>query len=317
MAAQRNGSKKVIFAALAGNALIALTKFGAALFTGSSAMLSEAIHSVVDTGNQGLLLYGMKRASKPADSRHPFGYGMELYFWSFVVAIMVFAVGAGVSMYEGIHKIQHPAEVTSPIVNYIVLSAALLFEGAALWVAWKEFRKTKGRSSVLTAVRRSKDPAIFTVLFEDTAALLGLLVAFVGILTAQLTGLAWIDGAASVVIGIILAVTAMVLAMETKGLLVGEGAHPQVVKGIRLIAEGQQEVFRVNELLTMHLGPEEVLLNMSIDFRDHLDALDVERAISDMESQIKMAFPQVKRVFIEAQSWSSHTHAEAQATLAG
>ncbi|MBI1363703.1 MAG: cation diffusion facilitator family transporter [Proteobacteria bacterium] len=310
MAAQRNSSKKVIFAALAGNLLIAVTKFGAAFATGSSAMLSEAIHSLVDTGNQGLLLYGLKRAAKPADIRHPFGYGMELYFWSFVVALLVFAVGAGVSIYEGIHKIQHPQPMTNPVINYLVLGAALVFEGAALLVAWKEFRKTKGESSVIAAVRRSKDPAVFTVLFEDSAAMSGLLVAFIGIMLAQATGMAWIDGAASVVIGIILAVTAFVLAMETKGLLVGESAHPQVTKGIRIIAEGQSAVFRVNELLTMHLGPQEILVNMSLDFRDHLGADDVENTIAEIEKQVKAEFPEVRRIFIEAQSWLSHRAAE-------
>ena len=303
-----SGSKKVVIAALFGNGAIAITKFAAAAYTGSSAMLSEAVHSVVDTGNQGLILYGLKRAGKPADEAHPFGYGMELYFWTFVVAILIFGVGAGVSIVEGIDKIRHPHVIGNAYINYIVLGAAMAFEGVAWWIAFKEFRSRKGPLGYLEAVRRSKDAAVFTVLFEDSAAMLGLMVAMVGIALSQYLEMPVLDGVASVIIGVILAVVAMFLAYECKGLLVGEAARPAVVQGIRGIAESRGGVKAVNELLTMHLGPEDVLVNLSIDFDDGIKSEAVEAAISELEGEIKAAYPEVKRVFIEAQSISQHFH---------
>ena len=218
-----HGSKKVIYAALAGNTLISITKFVASFITGSSAMLSEGIHSLVDTGNQGLLLYGMKKASKPADDKHPFGYGAELYFWSFVVALMIFAVGAGLvrSMRES-SRCWTPHPTGNPTINFIVLGLAFCFEGWAWWVALGEFRRTKGQMGWVEAVSSSKDPTVFTVLFEDTAAMMGLIVAAVGIAISHFLHLPWVDGAASIVIGLILACTALLLAIETKGLLIGE-----------------------------------------------------------------------------------------------
>jgi cation diffusion facilitator family transporter len=300
----------VIYAALAGNSLIAVTKFAAAAATGSSAMFSEAIHSVVDTGNQGLLLYGMKRARRPADTQHPFGYGMELYFWTFVVAILIFAVGAGISLYEGITKWLHPHALTSPHINYIVLGLALVFEAGAWWVAFREFRRSKGQLGYIAAVRTSKDPTIFTVLFEDSAAMLGLVAAFLGIALGQALDLPALDGVASIVIGLILAATAILLAYESKGLLIGEGASAAVVAGIRRIVAGRPGIDQVNELLTMHLGPRDVLLTLSLDFDDRLTAGQVEAAISDLESAIKSAYPQVSRVFIEAQSRKAHRESE-------
>ena len=314
--ASPSSSKKVVFAALAGNSLIAAIKFSAAAFTGSSAMLSEAVHSVVDTGNQGLLLYGMKRAGRPADAAHPFGYGMELYFWTFVVAILIFAVGAGVSVYEGIEKILHPQAVTDVYVNYIVLGLALTFELVVWWIAVAEFRKVKGDLSTFEAVRRSKDPALFTVLFEDTAAVIGLAIAFIGIYLGQLLDMPVLDGVASVAIGAILAVTAAFLAYECKGLLIGEAARKPVIDGIRAIVTETPGILAVNELLTMHLGPADILLNLSIDFADVLDANQVEDAISGMESRIKAAFPDVTRVFIEAQAWTAHHKSQQQAAAA-
>ncbi|MDH3597202.1 MAG: cation diffusion facilitator family transporter [Rhodospirillales bacterium] len=307
------GSKKVIYAALAGNSLIAVTKFGAAAITGSSAMLSEAVHSVVDTGNQVLLLYGLKRADRPADQTHPFGYGMELYFWTFVVAILIFAVGAGISIYEGIAKLLEPHPVRSPYVNYAVLAIAMVFEAAAWWVAYREFRRSKGGLGFLAAVHHSKDPTVFTVLFEDSAAMLGLIAAFVGILLSDQLGMPALDGAASIVIGLILGGTAVLLAYESKGLLIGEGARPAVIDGIQRIVSEKTGIERVNELLTMHLGPRDVLLTLSLDFDDRLSAGQVEHAISEMESAIKAVFPEVTRVFIEAQSWRAHERSAATA----
>lgn len=300
------GSRKVIYAALAGNALIAVTKFFAAAYTGSSAMMSEGIHSLVDTGNQGLLLHGLKRARQPADEKHPFGYGAELYFWSFVVAILIFAVGSGISIYEGVQKILDPHPVTSPIVAYVVLGLAIVFEAGAWWIAYKEFSKVRGRQGLLQAVRDSKDPAVFTVLFEDTAAMLGLLVALTGLLAAQYLGLPWLDGAASVAIGVILAATAAFLAYETKGLLVGEAAAPEVVETIRAVVEATPTVSRLNEIRTLHRGPEDVLLALSIDFQDNLTVGKVEEAIYALEIAIKQRFPIVRRVFIEVQATRHH-----------
>ncbi|MHC4414040.1 MAG: cation diffusion facilitator family transporter [Planctomycetota bacterium] len=293
---------KIIYAALVGNALIAITKFAAALLTGSSAMLSEGIHSVVDTGNQVLLLWGLRRARKPPSERYPFGHGKEIYFWSFVVAILIFAVGAGVSLYEGIYQILHPTPIERPAINYVVLALAVVFESAAWFFAFTEFTKAKGRWGYLEAVHRGKDPSIFVVLFEDSAALVGLVVAFFGVLLSQLTGVLVFDGAASIVIGLVLGGTAAWLAYETKSLLIGESATKQVVKGIRELVGAQPDVERVNEILTMHMGPDFVLLNLSVEFRDEATAPDLEKAIARMDRQIKAAFPEVKRVFIEAES---------------
>jgi cation diffusion facilitator family transporter len=301
-----HSSKKVIYAALIGNSAIAVTKFGAAAFTGSSAMFSEAVHSVVDTGNQILLLYGIRRSGREPDDQHPFGYGMELYFWAFVVAILIFAGGAGISFYEGLHKIQTPEPLTSAYVNYIVLGLAILFEAGAWWVAFRAFRATKGRRSYFAAVRQSKDPAVFTVLFEDTAAMLGLVVALVGIWLGELLGMPVLDGVASIGIGLILAATAIFLAYECKGLLIGESVSPEVRRGIEAIIKEQPGIERINEQRSMHLGPEDVLLNLSLDFASGLSADQLEAAIAAIERQIKSRYPQVKRVFIEAQSWTAH-----------
>ena len=299
-------SKKVIYAALAGNSLIAVTKFAAAAVTGSSAMFSEAIHSIVDTGNQGLLLYGIKRSNRPADRSHPFGYGMELYFWTFVVAILIFGLGAGISIYEGIAKIKQPHPISDPTINYYVLGFAMIFESAAWYIAFKEFNKSKGSLGLVTAIKRSKDPTIFTVLFEDTAAIFGLIVAMVGIFLSDYLELPFLDGVASVIIGIILAVTAALLAYECKGLLTGEAASDTVVKGIKWIIGENPHILHVNEVLTLHLGPRDVLLTVSLDFKDKLSSRQVEEAISSFETKIKEKFPEITRVFIEAQSWRAH-----------
>ena len=295
-------SKKVIYAALAGNALIAITKFVAATITGSSAMLSEGIHSLVDTGNQVLLLYGMKRASKPADKQFPFGHGKEIYFWSFVVAILIFAVGAGVSLYQGIHHIQHPQVIQNPMVNYVVLGLAMIFEGAAWYFALTEFTKAKGKWGYIEAVQRGKDPTMFVVLFEDSAAMLGLVVAFLGIWLSQTTGILYFDGIASVIIGLILGGTAIWLAYETKGLLIGESANTRIVEGIRALVQGSDGVEQLNEVLTMHMGPDFILVNLSVDFRDAIVAADLESLIAGLDAAIKKQFPAVKRVFIEAEA---------------
>ena len=296
-----NASTKVIIAALIGNAAISITKFFAAFMTGSSAMLSEGIHSLVDTGNQVLLLHGMKQAKKPADEDFPFGHGKEIYFWSFVVAILIFAVGSGVSIYEGIRHVIHPNQIENPMVNYVVLGLAMVFEGAAWFFAFKEFGKVKGKRGYIEAVQRGKDPSMFVVLFEDSAALLGLLIALLGIWLAQVTGNPVFDGVASILIGVILGGTAIWLAIETKGLLIGEGANKEVISSIRSIAESFDEVEKVNELLTMHMGPEFILVNISIRFKRRQLTRDIEAVIQDIDSVIKEKHGFVKRIFVEAE----------------
>jgi cation diffusion facilitator family transporter len=296
-----SASKKVIFAALIGNTAISITKFFAAFTTGSSAMLSEGIHSLVDTGNQILLLYGMKQAKKPADEAFPFGHGKEIYFWSFVVAILIFAVGAGVSIYEGIRHVIHPGHIENPMVNYIVLSVAIVFEGGAWFFAFKEFGKVKGQHGYIEAVQRGKDPSMFVVLFEDSAALLGLFIALLGIWLTQVTGIMIFDGMASILIGLILGGTAIWLAIETKGLLIGEGANKEVVNSIRQIASSFDEVEKVNELLTMHMGPDFILVNISICFRRGQLTREIEAIVQDIDMAIKAQHGMVKRVFVEAE----------------
>ena len=297
-----HSSKKVIYAALIGNTLVFITKIIAAFFTGSSAMLSEAIHSAVDTGNQILLLYGLKRAKKPANKQFPFGHGKEVYFWSFVVAILIFAVGAGVSIYEGIHSLLVPSEVENIYLNYIVLIIAMGFEGAAWHYAFREFTRAKGKWGYLEAIHRSKDPSVFMVLFEDSAAMLGLVIAFLSLLLGQITGNLYYAGVASILIGCILAGTAIWLAYETKGLLIGESANQETVDKIREYAQTYPIVEQVNEVLTMHMGPDYVLVNLSIDFSDSSVVGDIEKTIAKIDAQLKQQFPEIKRVFIEAES---------------
>lgn len=293
------GSRKVIYAALAGNSLIALTKFGAAGYTGSSAMLSEAVHSVVDTGNQGLLLLGLWRSERPADEGHPFGHGLELYFWSFVVAILLFGLGAGISLYEGVRKLIEPHPVTNVAVNYVVLGLAFLFEAAALRVAYKEFNRVRGRTGIITAVRRSKDPTVFTVLFEDTAAMLGLFAAFLGVLATDLWGFAWADAAASLTIGVILAVTATALAYETKSLLTGESASRATVEAVRRLALASPCVLDIIDLKTIHLGPNNILLNLSVDIRQDVSVAEADDALQELHRDIQARFPAIRQVFIQ------------------
>jgi len=298
----QSNRKLVIYAALVGNALIAVTKFMAAYLTSSSAMFSEGIHSVVDTGNQVLLLYGLKRAKQPPDERFPFGHGKEIYFWSFVVAILIFAVGAGISMYEGIHRLSDPAPVKDFHINYVVLGLALLFEGAAWFFAFREFSRARGKWGYFEAVQRSKDPSTFVVLFEDTAAMLGLVIALIANILAQATGMIFFDGIASILIGLILAGTAAWLAWETKGLLIGERANLHVIEGIRKLAAENERIDHINEVLTMHMGPDFILVNVSVDFVDPITAAEIEQVVSNLDREIKARYTNVQRVFIEAEA---------------
>lgn len=293
-------SKLAVYAALAGNLAIAVVKFTAAIVTGSSAMLSEAIHSVVDTGNQVLLLYGMHRAAMPADDHHPFGYGKELYFWSFVVAILIFGLGAGFSIYEGVHGILQPNPVRNVMVSYIVLALSLVFEGCAGFLALRQFLAVKGDLGFLAAVRRGKDPALYTVLFEDSAAILGLTIAMLGIFLGQQLQIPWLDGAAAIAIGFVLAGVAMFLAYECKTLLIGEAAEPYVVEACRALLNGDRRVVRTANIRTMHLGPRDILLAADLDYADGLTSTEVEAATAALEVKLREKFPEIKRIYLEA-----------------
>jgi len=300
--ARRPASGKVVYAALLGNVLIAITKFGAALFTGSSAMLSEAVHSTVDTSNELLLLYGMHRARKPPDAEHPFGYGRELYFWSFIVALMVFGLGAGVSLYEGINHILVPTPMENPIVNYVVLGLSFLFEFGSWCVALKEFRTEKGKLGYVEAVGVSKDPTTFTVLFEDSAALIGLIIAFVGIATAQAFDMSILDGVASIGIALILALAGALLARRTKELLVGEAAYPELRRSVLEIASRHPGIAKANGVLTGQLSPDHVVAALSVEFEDTLTAPQIEDCIKSLEEEIRTRHPEVSTIFVKPQT---------------
>lgn len=297
--AAHEGSAKVVYTALAGNLAIAVTKFVAAYFSGSSSMLSEAIHSTVDTGNELLLLYGLKQSRKPADPRYPLGNGREVYFWSFIVALMIFAMGAAVSIYQGILHILRPEEATNHTITYIVLAVSFVFEFISWRVALRNLRAANPGVPVLQAVRRSKDPSTFTVLLEDTAALLGLLMAFIFILIAQMTGDPRWDGVGSICIGLVLAGTSFFLARESKSLLMGERALPEVEQKLRDLIGQMPEVDQVQGIQTLQLGTDEVLLVARVAFQDQLDVPQVEAAIIKIEKIIKQSDPEVSKVLIE------------------
>ncbi|WP_375561196.1 cation diffusion facilitator family transporter [Bernardetia sp. OM2101] len=297
-----SSSKTAVYASLAANLGIAITKFIAAYFTASSAMISEGIHSVVDSGNAILILLGLKWSQKPADEEHPFGYGKELYFWTLIVAILIFAIGGGMSIYEGIAHLKHPTESSDPTVNYIVLVIAAIFEGAAWFLAYRKINMGRGKKSLWQTVKDSKDPATFAVLFEDTAAILGLIIAFIGVFLSHTFDEPRFDGAASVLIGVVLSIVSIMLAYESKGLLVGEGADPRLVKKIHAIVNADKEVKDCAKPLTMHLGPEEVFLALDVKFSPTLTVAQLSKAIVRLESTIRAAHPEVKRIFVEAKS---------------
>ena len=295
-------SKLVVYAALAGNLAIAATKFAAAAITGSSAMLSEAVHSMVDSTNEVLLLYGTARAARMPDASHPFGYGRELYFWAFIVALLVLALGAGVSVYEGISHLRHPEPMTRPLVNYVVLAASIVFEGATWLIALRAFRAGKGRLGYFEAFRRSKDPTTFTVLFEDTAALIGLFIALAGITARHVLQRPEFDGIASILIGGVLAASSLLLARETKGLLLGEAAHPHVRDDILRIAGEDAAIRTANGVLTMQLGPHQVVAALSAEFEDALNTTEIEACITRVEHAAKAAHPALAALFVKPQT---------------
>lgn len=307
--ASQSSSKTAIYAALAGNLLVAATKLLAAVWTGSSAMMSEAIHSLVDTGNEILLLYGLRRAARRPDAQHPLGYGRELYFWSFVVALLIFAFGAGVSIYEGILHIRHPEPISDPSISYAVLGLAFLFEGGSWLVSWRQFRTAKGPLGYYEAIRRSKDPPSFMVFFEDSAALIGILIAAFGTLAAVRLRQPFFDGLASILIGVVLGVIALLLARESKSLLIGEHADRELSDSILHIAGAEQSVTRANGVLTMQLAPDQIVVALSLDFEDHLTAAQIEDAVIEIERRVRSSHPQVIALFIKPQTGKTYQEA--------
>jgi cation diffusion facilitator family transporter len=297
-----SGSKWVIYGAIAANVAIAVSKFIAAGVTGSSAMISEGIHSTVDTGDGLLLLLGQHRARKPPDEMHPFGHGGEIYFWSLMVAIVIFGLGGGMSFYEGISRLRHPRPSEDPTWNYVVLAIAAVFESISFVIGVREVmnRKDPGET-IWRRIRRSKDPSVFTVVLEDSAALIGLLIAFIGIFVGHLLGTPIADAIASLAIGILLAGVALFLISQSKGLLIGEGADPEKVEALRRLVTADPAVESAGELLTLQLAPKEVLLNLEVRFRDELSRRELEAAIQRLESTIREGQPDITRVFIEAQ----------------
>lgn len=303
-----------VYGAIIANALIAVIKFVAAYLTGSSAMLSEGIHSVVDTGNQLLLLLGIHKSKKPADDSHPFGHGKDLYFWGLVVAMLLFSIGGGMSIYEGITHLRHPSELSDPTWSYVVLGLAFIIEGTVFVIAIRELMRQKPKGANLwQAMKASKDPAIYIVVAEDAAALAGVTVAATGIFLGHLLNNPFWDGAASIVIGLILAIVAMYLAYESKGLLLGESADPEIVRGVKDLAQADDAVHAVQTPLTMHFGPHNVLLAMSVEFQPDLSGGQLAAAIDRLQAGIQEKFPQITRIFIEADAISKSVKGETSA----
>jgi cation diffusion facilitator family transporter len=291
-----------VYGAITANLLIAVAKFVAAFFTGSSAMVSEGVHSLVDTGNQSLILLGIHRSKKLADDQHPYGYGKELYFWALIVAVVLFSLGGGISLYEGINHLRHPGELGDPTWNYVVLAIAFVLEGAAGYLALKALLAAAGEKTFWQALRSSKDPAVFTILAEDFAALAGIVVAFLGIYFGHLYANPYLDGVASVAIGVILALVAVFLVYESRGLIIGESADSEIVRSIHALARADPDVQRVERPLTMHLGATKVLLNMRVQFKPELAALNLPAAVDRLEASIRARHPQIAHIFIDADS---------------
>ena len=301
MSAHTTSTRTLVIALLA-NLGIAISKFAAAAITGSSAMLTEGVHSVVDCTNQLLLMWGRRASKRPPDVFHPFGYGRELYFWSFVVAVMVFALGAGVSVYEGIIHIAEPEEAVSPLIAYAVLVVAFFLEGWSTLEAYRDFNKAKGLLSWWQAIRRSKDPPAFIVLLENGAAMAGIIAAGIGLALSQLTGDPFFDGAASVVIGVILGVTACLLAYESKALLIGEAADPELVSALHDMVQSCKGVTAVGQVLTVHSAPDQITAMLSVDFDDDITARDVEALVWGIEVEAAQRFPMVRRLYLRPRS---------------
>lgn len=293
-------SKVAVYGAIAANVAIAVTKFVVAGISGSSAMMSEAIHSVVDTGNDILLLVGIKRSQRPPSRLHPFGNGKELYFWSLIVAVLIFGLGGGISMYEGVLHVIEAPPLKDPFWNYMVLGCSALFEGASFAVAWRQFGKQKGDTPLWQALHESKDPSNYTVLAEDFAALVGLAIAAVGVFLSHALDRPELDGAASVTIGLLLCAVAVLLIRESRGLLVGEGVKPETADAIREILKAEPDVTDVGPVLSMYVGAEDVLVTLDVAFCPHTPSSKAAQAVERMEKEIQERFPKIKRIYIES-----------------
>jgi cation diffusion facilitator family transporter len=300
-------SKLAVIAAIAGNLAIAVSKFIAAAFTGSSAMLSEGIHSLVDTGNGGLILLGMRRSSRPADSAHPFGHGHELYFWTLIVGILIFAIGGGMSIFEGVTHLQHGRPAEASLWNYAVLGIAAVFEAGSWYFGWKAFRSEMRGRGILETVHMSKDPTSFSVLLEDSAALAGLLVAFVGLFLSQQLNTPALDGMASIFIGAILCLVAVIMVYESKGLLVGEGVEPATLDDIRAVLCRDAGVENVGRLLSLYLGPQDVLLTIEIRFRSEMSTADIRDAVARLKQAIQGRYSRIRRIYFDAIAFDAAT----------
>lgn len=297
-------SKIAIIAAIAGNLLIAVTKFVAAALTGSSAMLTEGIHSIVDTGNGGLLLYGVRQSQKPPDENHPFGHGRELYFWALIVALSIFAVGGGVSIYEGITHLRHPVQIENPLWNYVVLGVSAVFESISWYYGWKAFRKEKRSKTVWQTIRASKDPTNFSVVLEDSTALAGLLIAFFGVLLGHEFDLPAFDGAASILIGLLLCAVALLLGYETKSLIIGEALETGKLEDVRRIVLSEETVDEIVRALTIYSGPQNVVLTLELKFVSHISGDDLRRTVRQIEKNVREKYPEITKVFYEAAAFN-------------
>ena len=298
-------SPRAVIAAVLANIAIGVVKFIAAFISGSSAMISEGVHSIVDSGNGLLILFGMKRASRKPDLAHPFGYSMELYFWTLVVAVMIFALGGGISIYEGVHRIMSITPDTvlgDPMLNYIIIAISAVIEGVSLSVALREFNAARGSVKPLEFIREAKDPSLFTVVLEDTAAETGLVLAFLGTLLGHITGNAYFDGIASVLIGVLLACVAIILLRETKGLLIGEGLSGEELKRLAHIVEANPNVEKCGRILSLYLGPQDLLVTVDVTFAETIDRSSIDHTIDSIERAIVTAFPQTTRIFIEPEN---------------
>jgi cation diffusion facilitator family transporter len=295
-------NSKSIYSALFANLLIAATKFIAGSYTNSSSMISEGIHSVVDTVNEILLLYGLRKSKKAPDKIRPFGYGKELYFWSFIVSILIFGLGGGLSIYQGVMHIKNVEPLGDPGWNYAVLGLSIIFEGTSLVIALKQFNKTRGDLSFWKAVIRSKDPSSFLVLFEDGAAVLGLIIVFILMQCSHFFKLPYLDGVASVLVGLLLVFVSTILARESRSLLMGEGIAPETQQKIKALAEKDEAIIKVAHLLSTYQSPDEIVLMLMIYFKPHLDTKEITDAIERVRKAIKDEFKLVEFVLIQPQS---------------
>ena len=293
-------SRIAIYGAIGANLAIAATKFAVAGVTGSSAMLSEGIHSAVDTCNGVLLLVGTWRSELPASDEHPFGHGKELYFWSLIVAVLIFGVGGGVSFYEGVLHVREPTPLTDPFWNYVVLGAAALFEGISFAIALRQFRRESRSRPLWQALRGSKDPTTVTVLAEDSAALAGLAIAAVGVYASHVLDRPEVDGMASIAIGLLLAGVAVLLVRESRSLLVGEGIRPETARRVRELALAHPEIERAGRPLSMYIGRDAALLALDVHFRDGTPAEAVAAATAALEAEVRAEFPTIRHIYVEA-----------------